>query len=272
VGPATPLHPKFPKSNLYSPAPTPLQAPHRRRHPTPFISPPPPPTALGLAPPPHHLVPHRRAPDAPAKLASSPPSSARGSARLLPTSILLGASPDPNRPASSSPDPNRHSPDPNLPAPSSSPNRREGRSCRPHPCSPTDPRSGSLSGRASSPTPQQPWRSVFTVEERRSRPGGLLRRGPPLRLRRPAPHPVSLHPTRHLPRLRRPPPCSLLSTPSPVRPTAGSTSDLCSVKVLTSSQAAARYSPLRRRTRFGEHEHQLHPRRKSLSPPQPCCF
>jgi hypothetical protein len=146
-------------------------------------------TGLG-APPPHHLLPHRRAPDAPAKLASSPPSSAGGSTRLLPTLILLGASPDPNRPASSSPDPNRHSPDPNLPTPSSSPNRREGHSCRPHPCPPTDPRSDSLSGRASSPAPQQAWRSVFTVEERCSRPRGLFRRGPPLRLRRAAPRPV----------------------------------------------------------------------------------
>jgi hypothetical protein len=216
-------------------------SPHRRRH-------------LAWRPPPHHLLPHRRAPDAPAKLASSPPSSARGSARLLPTSILLGASPGPNRPDSSSPDPNRHSPDPNLPAPSSSPNRREGRSCRPHPCSPTDPRSGSLSGRDSSPAPQQAWRSVFTVEERRSRPGGLLRRGPPLRLRRPAPRPVSVHPTRHLPRLRRPPPCSLRPAPSARQSSRGT--------LLAPSETNV----------IWEHEHQLHPRRKSLSAPQACCF
>jgi hypothetical protein len=202
-------------------------SPHRRRH-------------WAWRPPPHHLLFHRCAPDAlhlptacgtwlgaPSPPSCSPPTCSRcpRQARLLPTVVYsgLGAPPphvDTARRVSRSKSATlifSQSKSPFSRSKSASPiflpesTRRT--LLRPHPCSPTDPRSGSLSGRASSPAPQQAWRSVFTVEERRSRPGGLLRRGPPLRLRRPAPRPVSLHPTRHLPRLRRPPPCSLRPTP-----------------------------------------------------------
>jgi hypothetical protein len=83
------------------------------------------------------------------------------------------------------------------------------------------------------------------VEERRSRPGGLLRVGLLYACAAllHAPSPASYAPSSQAPAS-----FSLLPTPSPVRPTTGSTSGLCSVKVLTSSQAATRYSPLRRRT------------------------